>query len=119
METEDKDWGRIYPNVITWIGGKLTAGAPSIYTMLSWVRFWREGKEYQLPVRMDVEGVDTLKQGAKYDEQFHQRCLDIYRYGRATGDFKEPIKFDDKHVITIAYEDIDKINNVEETKEDE
>jgi hypothetical protein len=108
MQTTDKDWGRIYPNVITWLG-------KSAYHILSWVRFWREGKEYQLPVRMDVEGVESLEVGAKYDEQFHTRCLDIIRYGRATGDYKEPIKLNDKHVINISYDAL----KADEFKEDE
>lgn len=110
MNTRDEDWGRVYPNIITWI-------TKQGYHQLSWVRFWREGNEYQLPVRMDVKGIKSLEQGAPYDEKFHQRCLEIIRHGRTTGDFKEPIKFNDKHVITIRYEDIGKED--EESKEEE
>jgi len=101
MQTEDKDWGRIYPNIIKWTTN-------DSYHTLSWIRFWREGNEYQLPVRMTVEGVRSSEEGAVYDEEFHKRCLDIIRFGKAHGDFKEPIKFNDKHVITINYDDIQK-----------
>ena len=114
MQTTDKDWGRVYPNIITW-------ATKSGYHMLSWVRFWREGMEYQLPVRMDVKGVKSIEEGRRYDEQFHNHCLEIIRYGKATGDFSEPIKFDDRHVITISYTD-EKPKEIEEngdTKEEE
>ena len=89
------------------------------YSMLTWVRFWREGNEYQLPVRMDVANIKSMEEGARYDEQLHKRCLDIIRYGRATGDFKEPIKFNDKHVITISYEDIDDLYKLKEDGKEE
>lgn len=130
MQTTDSDWGRIYPNMITWItGGKVVKegedpkdakSAPNTYHLLTWVRFWREGKEYQLPVRMEAEGVETLEDGAKmYDERFHKRCLDIIRFGRTTGDFKEPIKFHDDHVVIISYEDFRDLDKVEDEKVEE
>ena len=113
MQTTDEDWGRVYPNMITWITG--AEKTPSTYHLLTWVRFWREGKEYQLPIRMSAEGVETLEDGAKmYDERFHKRCLEIIRFGKTSGDFKEPIKFNDDHVITISYEDIGKEDEQEE-----
>ena len=133
MQTTDSDWGRIYPNMITWItGGKVVKegedpkdakSIPNTYHLLTWVRFWREGKEYQLPVRMEAEGVETLEDGARmYDEQFHKRCLDIIRHGRTTGDFKEPIKFNDDHVVTLTYEGFEELydekTDPEEKEED-
>ena len=126
MKTSDKDWGRIYPNIITWItGGNVTdkdgnTGKDySSYHMLTWVRFWREGKEYQLPVRMDADGVATLEEGSKYDERFHKRCLDIIRFGKPTGDYNEPIKFHDDHVITVTYEGMDNIGEEDGDNQEE
>ena len=112
METLDSDWGRVYPNIITWT-------TKTGYHQLSWVRFWREGNEYQIPVRMDVDGVVTIQEGSKYDERFHAHCLEMIRHGRAYGDYKEPIKFNDKHVVTVTYEELDDIGKVEEDVEKE
>ena len=113
MQTGDSDWGRIYPNIITWLAGP-KGEDDGVYHMLSWVRFWRNGNEYQLPVRMDVENVKSFEDGARYDEQFHTHCLKIIRFGKTTGDFKEPIKLNDKHVITIDYTEMNRLDIVEE-----
>ena len=122
METETKSKA-VYPDLVTWYtsgrvlkeGEKAEASDkdPVTYNIMTWVRFWRTMKEYQLPMRMSVdwgEGKDEEKTRKYYEEIFHKRCLDLIRFGKATGDFIEPIKFDEKDIITISYDEIDKID---------
>jgi len=123
METENKT---VYPDLLVWYtSGKVVRKGedlktdekdPITFHVLTWIRFWRNNKEYQSPMRMSVDfGVTVDKKLVKqYEEQFHKRCLDFIRFGKATGDFIEPIKFDDKHIVDIYAGEIPDLNEKED-----
>lgn len=100
----------VYPNIVSWVTKKDGIHKLNIFT---WVRFWRDDREYEMPIKLDVElgkigdtNDQMVTQFTKqYEETFHERCLQTIRYGKSYGDFAEPITFNSNHVVRYGTEE--------------